>query len=263
VTRSLAGLAVIVTRPAPQAGRFLALLREHGATAIAFPTLAIEPMTLDDAQRCVLALDAFDWIIYTSANAVQHSMPQLGRPAKSRVGAIGRATARALADAGITVHAAPEPGSASDSDGLLAHPALAGPAGRRILIVKGVGGRDALRAGLAARGAEVSTADVYRRMRPVPTRQALDELGRAGDAAMVVATVTSAEVLESLLQLAPADQYPWLRDSTLLVPGDRVAAAARRLRWRGPLVVAGSAEDETMFAALQSWAAGHGPSAPA
>jgi uroporphyrinogen-III synthase len=263
VTRSLAGLAVIVTRPARQAGRLLQLLREQGATAIAFPTLEIGAVTLDDAQRRALALDAFDWVIYTSTNAVQQSMPQLGRPAKARVGAIGRATARALADAGITVHAAPEPGSASDSEGLLAHPALAGPAGRRILIVKGVGGRDALRAGLTARGAEVSTAEVYRRVRPAPTRQALDELGRAGEAAMVVATVTSAEVLESLLQMAPGDQYPWLRDSALLVPGDRVAAEARRLQWRGPLLVAGSAEDETMLAALQSWAAGHGPDAPA
>ncbi len=263
MTGSLAGLAVIVTRPARQAARFVELLQEHGATAIAFPTLAIEPVTLDDVQRRACMLGAFDWIIYTSANAVEHSIPQLGRPAKSRVGAIGRATARALADAGITVHAAPDSGSPSDSEGLLAHPGLAGPAGRRILIVKGVGGRDVLRAGLVASGAEVNTAEVYRRVRPEPSRQALDELGRANEAGAVVATVTSSEVLESLLAMAPSEHYPWLRDAPLLVPGDRVAAGARRLQWRGPLLVAGSAEDETMLAALQSWAAGDGRSAPA
>lgn len=263
MTRSLAGLAVIVTRPARQAERLVQLLQDHGATAIAFPTLAIEPVTLDETQRRACMLDAFDWIIYTSANAVEHSIPQLGRPGKSRVGAIGRATARALADAGITVDAVPEPGSASDSEGLLAHPGLAGPAGKRILIVKGVGGRDVLRAGLAARGADVSAVEVYRRIRPTPSRQALDELGRASEAGTVVATVTSSEVLESLLAMAPAEHYPWLRDAPLLVPGDRVAAEARRLRWRGPLLVAGSAEDETMLAALQSWAAGNGRAAPA
>jgi uroporphyrinogen-III synthase len=70
-------------------------------------------------------------------------------------------------------------------------------------------------------------------------------------------------VLESLLQMAPGERYPWLRDAPLLLPGDRVAAEARRLQWRGPLLVAGSAEDETMLAALQSWAAGQGPEAPA
>ncbi|MCJ7451377.1 MAG: uroporphyrinogen-III synthase [Steroidobacteraceae bacterium] len=263
MTRSLAGLAVIVTRPARQAQRFVQLLQDHGATAIAFPTLAIEPVTLDDTQRRACMLDAFDWIIYTSANAVEQSIPQIGRPGKSRVGAIGRATARALADARIAVHAVPEAGSASDSEGLLAHPGLAGPGGRRILIVKGVGGRDVLRAGLAARGAEVSTAEVYRRIRPAPSRQALDELGRANEAGAVVATVTSSEVLESLLEMVPAEHYPWLRDAPLLVPGDRVAAEARRLQWRGPLLVAGSAEDETMLAALRSWSAGNGLAAPA
>lgn len=263
MTGSLAGLAVIVTRPARQAARFVQLLQQHGAIAIAFPTLAIEPVTLDDSQRRACTLGAFDWIIYTSANAVEQSIPQLGRPAKSRVGAIGRATARALADAGITVHAAPNSGSASDSEGLLAHPGLAGPAGRSILIVKGIGGRDALRAGLVASGAEVSSAEVYRRVRPAPSRQALDELGRANDSGAVVATVTSSEVLESLLAMAPVENYPWLRDAPLLVPGDRVAAGARRLQWRGPLLVAGSAEDETMLAALQSWAARDGRSAPA
>ncbi len=147
---------------------------------------------------------------------------------------------------------------------MLAHPELAAPAGRRILIIKGVGGRDVLRAGLVARGAEVSTAEVYRRVRPAPSGQALDELGRANESGTVVATVTSSEVLESLLAMAPGEQYPWLRDAPLLVPGDRVAAEARRLQWRGPLLIAGSAEDETMLAALQSWAAsGDGRTAPA
>jgi len=263
VTGSLAGLAVIVTRPARQAARFLELLRDHGATAIAFPTLAIEPVTLDEAQRRACLPGAFDWIIYTSANGVEQSIPQLGRPGKARVAAIGRATARALADAGITVHATPGSGSASDSEGLLAHPELAAPAGERVLVVKGVGGRDALRAGLVARGAEVSTAEVYRRVRPAPSMQSLDELARARDSGEVVATVTSSEVLESLLALAPGDRYPWLCDAPLLVPGDRGAAEARRLRWRGPLLVAASAEDERMLDALLSWSAGKGRNAPA
>ncbi len=259
MTGSLAGLTVIVTRPARQAARFIRLLGEHRATAIAFPTLAIEAVKIDEPQRP--ALDNFEWVIYTSANAVEHSLPQLGRPGKSRVGAIGRATARSLAEAGIAVHAVPASGF--DSEGLLAHPDMSEPRGRRILIVKGVGGRDVLRAGLAARGAEVSTADVYRRARPEPSGQALDELSRAAGSGRVVATVTSSEVLESLLSMAPEAHYPWLRDATLLVPGDRVAAEARRLRWRGPLVVSGSAEDEAMLAALESWAAGSGVITPA
>lgn len=263
MTVSLAGFTVIVTRPTRQAANFIRLLDDCGATTIAFPVLAIEPVMLDPAQASACALDGFDWVIYTSANAVQQSIPQLGRPGKCRVAAIGRATARALDDAAVTVHALPRPGSASDSEALLAHPDLARPAGQRILLVKGVGGRDLLRAGLAARGAHMSSAEVYRRTRPAPSRQALDELGRANASGAAIATVTSSDVLASLLALAPEEHYAWLRDSPLLVPGDRVAAEARRLLWRGPLLVAASAEDEAMLAALQSWAAGSGRDMPA
>ena len=256
MTGSLAGLAVIVTRPARQAARFIQLLGDRGATAIAFPTLAIEPVAIGSHKRPPLAFDNFDWVIYTSANAVEQSLAQLGRPGESRIGAIGRATARSLAEAGIVVHAVPESGS--DSEGLLAHPGLSEARGRRILIVKGIGGRDVLRAGLLAGGAEVTTVEVYRRVRPEPSRQALDELSRAPGPGAVIATATSAEVLESLLAMATEDHFPWLRGVPLLVPGDRVAAEARRLGWRGPLVVAASAEDSAMLAALESWAAGPG-----
>ena len=62
--------------------------------------------------------------------------------------------------------------------------------------------------------------------------------------------VTSGEVLGALLEAAPDGRLPTLRDAALLVPGERVAASARNLGWRGPLIVAPSAEDGAMFAAL-------------
>jgi uroporphyrinogen-III synthase len=261
VTRSLAGLTVVVTRPARQALRFTQLLRDRGAATVAFPVLDIEPVTLDASARSALALDACDWVVYTSANAVEFSLPQLGRPARARVAAIGRATARALASAGVQVSAVPETGA--DSEGLLAHPEFAEPRGQRVLVVKGVGGRDALRAGLAARGAQVSTAEVYRRTRLAPAAAALDELDRARGSGSVAVAVTSVEVLESLLAAAPAGRYGWLRDAPLLVPGERVAAAARRLDWRGPLIVAHSAEDDSMLDALELWSSDGGRITPA
>jgi len=261
VTRSLAGLTVVVTRPARQAARFTQSLRDRGAATVAFPVLEIEPVTLDAAARGVLAPDAYDWVVYTSANAVELSLPQLGRPAHARVAAIGRATARALTAAGIHVHALPASGS--DSEALLAHPELAEPRGQRILIVRGVGGRDALRAGLAARGALVATAEVYRRTRPVPSAEAFNALDRAPGAGPVVVAVTSVEVLDSLLAAAPAARYAWLRDAPLLLPGERVAEEARRRGWRGPLVVARTAEDEAMVDALMLWSSDGGRTAPA
>jgi len=246
--RPLSGLTVAVTRPRAQAAGFAARVREAGGTPILLPTLDIEPVELDEAARARLVPDAFDWTIYTSANAVECSLAWLPHPMRTRVAAIGRGTARALADRGLAVHAVPI--TTSDSEGLLALEPFAAAAGRRILILKGEGGRTLLREELARRGAVVVTGDVYRRVRAVPDPDALAALGRACNDGKAVVATTSAESLHALLESVPDQRLPRLRDAVLLVPGERVAAAARTHGWRGPLLVARSAEDAAMAAAL-------------
>lgn len=248
MTASLEGITVVVTRPARQATRFLAMLKGAGAGAILLPAIEIEPIELDAASRARLAPDDFDWTIYTSANAVEWSLQQLPRPSRTRVAAIGRATARALEEHGIRVEAVPQ--DASDSEGLLALAPFADLRGRRVLILKGAGGRTLLREELARRGAEVVLGDVYRRQPATAGPAALESLQQASRTAGLVVAVTSSEVFGALLDLAPDGRLPRLRDAALLVPGARVAAAARDLGWRGPLIVAQSAEDGAMFAAL-------------
>jgi uroporphyrinogen-III synthase len=252
VNRPLAGQVVVVTRPARQAARFLRLLEERGARAVAFPTIAVEAVPLAPDARRELEVGQLDWIVFTSANAVEHAPASV--PPGARIAAIGRATARAIEALALRVDALPAAGA--DTEGLLALPAFADMTGRRVLIVKGVGGRDALRAGLAARGAQVVIAEVYRRVPAHPVAGAVEALRRACETGHAVVAVTSAEVLESLLALAPASRVPGLLDARLVVPGERVASAARGIGWRGPIVVARSAEDEAMLAALAGGAPG-------
>lgn len=249
MTRPLAGVAVVVTRPRAQAARFATLVSDAGATPLLLPALDIEPIELDPGARERLAPDAFDWTIYTSANSVESSLRQLSRPTRTRVAAVGRGTARALADHGVAVHAVPA--TTADSEGLLALEPLASVAGQRILILKGEGGRTLLREELERRGATVVTGDLYRRVPAVPDATSLAALERACAAGrVVVVAATSAESLAAVLAAVPDDRLPRLRDATLLVPGERVAASARAHGWRGPLVVAASAEDAAMVEAL-------------
>jgi len=254
VTGPLAGIVVVVTRPAAQAAGFAALATAAGAQALLLPTLEIQTIALDAASRGRLVPDDYDWTIYTSANAVESSLQQLPRPQRTRVAAVGRATARALQQHGIAVSAVPR--TSADSEGLLELECFADLRGRRILILKGRGGRTLLREELARRGAEVVPGDVYQRRRTDASPQALEELRRACDAGRAVIAATSAEVLAALLDLAPEDRCPRLRDAALLVPGERVAAAARSHGWRGRLVVATGAEDAAMADALASAFAG-------
>ena len=257
MTAALEGFTVVVTRPARQAGPFVAMLQDAGADPILLPTIEIEPIELDVASRAALAPDDFDWTVYTSANAVECSLQQLPRPARTRVAAIGRATARALDEQGIRVDAVPQ--AASDSEGLLALGAFTDLRGQRILIVKGAGGRTLLRAELARRGAEVVLCEVYRRRPAAADPAALEALQKASGHTRLIVVVTSGEVLGALLETAPDGRLPKLRDATLLVPGERVAASARSLGWRGPLVVAPSAEDGVMFATLARHSSCAGP----
>lgn len=258
MTPPLAGRVVVVTRPAAQAARFAELVTAAGGQPLLLPTLEIARIDLGDDQRRLRIPDDFDWTFYTSSNAVESSFAQLPRPTRTRVAAVGQATARALERHGVAVAALPA--TTSDSEGLLALDCFADLRGRRVLILKGRGGRTLLREELARRGAEVVTGDVYERRRADAHPADLDALCAACEAGKAVIAATSAEVLAALLALAPGERCPRLLDAPLLVPGDRVAGSAREFGWRGPVMVARGAEDAVMADTLVgAFAGGSGP----
>jgi uroporphyrinogen-III synthase len=261
VTLPLEGRIVVVTRPAAQAEAFAALVAAAGAQPLLLPTLEIVRVELDRDARRRLVPDEFDWTIFTSSNAVESSLAQLPRPARTRVAAVGRATARALERRGIPVAAVPK--TTSDSEGLLELDEFADLRGQRLLILKGRGGRTLLREELARRGAEVVLGDVYERRRSTVNPAALAVLHSACGRGTAVIAASSAEVLAALLELAPESSCPGLKDAVLLVPGERVASAARASGWRGRIVVAPSAEDAAMAEALARALAGGSPAGPA
>ena len=257
MTGPLAGVVVVVTRPAAQAARFAAMAEAAGARPLLFPTIAIEPVALDAAARERLVPDRYDWTVYTSANAVEHSAAQLPRPQSTRVAAVGRGTTRALQERGIAVSAVPA--TAADSEGLLELPPFADLRGQRVLILKGRGGRTLLAEEFARRGADVAQGEVYERRRAVQDPAALSALSDACTAARAVIAATSAEVLAGLLELVPDERCPALRAAPLVVPGPRVAASAGEQGWRGPVTVAASAEDAAMLQAVIAAAGGSAP----
>ncbi|HVN42320.1 MAG TPA: uroporphyrinogen-III synthase [Steroidobacteraceae bacterium] len=257
MTGPLQGYTVVVTRPEHQASRFIDLARAAGAATIALPALTVRFLEPDAATGATLLPDDYDWVLYTSANAVEAALAYLPAPRRAHVAAVGAATARALRARGIAVDAVPV--GRSDSEGLLALPSLACPAGLRVLILRGVGGRELLRGELLRRGATVVVGELYRRE---PATADAVKLERLADSLKrprsTVVAVTSVEVLDGLLGLADAALAERLRAALLLLPGERVAAAARDRRWAGEIIVASSAEDGAMLAALEQYAASRG-----
>jgi uroporphyrinogen-III synthase len=198
------------------------------------------------------ALEDFDVIIFTSANAVRFGAALLDQKRDLTLAAMGPATARALNQAGYRV--AVQPPQAFDSESLLRHPMLERPAGRRILIVKGADGRAFLQQELAQRGAQVMTADVYQRVPAVPSQAVLAVLlDRFTAGAVQVVTATSVDIARSLLGMASPALRGEFERVHWLVPGARVAAGVRECGLSAPLLQAESAEDQDLVAALVRW----------
>jgi uroporphyrinogen-III synthase len=252
---ALQGVGVLVTRPEQQAMPLCRLLEIQGASTLRLPAVDIKPIGNRRETAAQLgALAEFDVIIFTSANAVRFGASLLDQKRDLTLAAMGPATARALNHAGYRVAVLPPPDGTFDSESLLRHPRLEHPAGRRILIIKGSGGRPFLQDELACRGAEVAAVDVYQRVPATPCPAVLSALLESfvGGAVQVI-TATSLEIAGNLLGMAT----PALRDEfervLWLVPGERIAAGLRERGLSSPLLLAESAEDHDLVAALVRW----------
>jgi uroporphyrinogen-III synthase len=254
---ALQGVGVLVTRPEQQAMPLCRLLEAQGASTLRLP--AIEIKAAGDRRETLPRLGAlrtFDVIIFTSANAVRFGASLLDQQRDLTLVAIGPATARALNQAGYRVAGAPAvpPRGGFDSEALLTHPKLDRPAGRRILIVTGSNGRPFLEQELTRRGAQVVTAEVYRRVPATPSPTVLASLVDSfTEGAVQVITATSLEIAGSLLGLATPALRSEFERAHWLVPGERVAAGVRELGLTAPLLSAASAEDQDLVSALVRW----------
>lgn len=242
----LAGLRVLVTRPAAQAENLCRMIEAAGGTAVRLPLVAIERTAHPaEAQRRLAAGHAL-WI-FTSANAVRQALPLLPGDWPKRVAALGAATADALAAAGAANAIVPLSGSSSEA--LLAHAELADVRGQRILLVTGEGGRDLIERELAARGAAVERAETYRRVRlPYPPDAVAAALRRSD-----VIVATSAGLFEHLVQLAPAAVQARLKRLPLVAPSARVVDTARNLGWHGDCRIAEPVTDSALCEACAAF----------
>jgi uroporphyrinogen-III synthase len=250
--RALQGVGVLVTRPAEQAAPLCRLLEEAGAHVVRLPAIEVRAAAeAGDVARRLGPIDAYDLIIFTSANAARFGAALLDGQHTPTVAAIGPATARALARPGLRILT---PVGGFDSESLLLHPLLTQPSGRRVLIIKGKQGREHLQDELSRRGAQVVLAEVYERERAGHDGAALAELeAQFADGRIHVVTATSAQIAHSLIETAT----PVLRDAFdrvhWLVPGARVAAAVRACGIGGAILQAASAADHDLLAAVVRW----------
>ena len=225
LNKPLQNLGIAITRPVDQAKKLAALITEAGGTPILFPLIEIIPLSDYSQFDAVIANIAdYDWAIFISSNAVQNGMPRLIKqtakisfPNKLRFAAIGPVTASELQTFGVKE--ALIPNVRFDSESLLALPEMTNVAGKKILVVRGVGGRDVLADTLRARGAQVTFAECYQRINPQTNCNLLANLYSENKLQGIV--ITSSEAMRHLLDLAGDSE--WLKNITLFVNHARIA----------------------------------------
>ena len=152
---------LVITRAAHQAEKLAAAFRDAGFTVEHLPLLeVVPPADPRPLERAVYDLESYDWLVFTSANAVDAFLPLTGGalPDGLRVAVVGPATAEALR------HRGHEPGltaSQPEAEGLLADLAPLVQDGRRVLLPQAADARPLLAEGLREAGAETVVVVAY------------------------------------------------------------------------------------------------------
>lgn len=251
---ALAGLGVLVTRPAHQAARLCQLIEQHGGRAHPFPVLEIlPPEDPGPLEAVVPRLEDYDWAIFISANAVDRALAPILAvrrwPPTTRIAVIGRSSAQALQRHGLQPDLLPAAGF--DSEALLALPDMWQVSGARVVIFRGSGGREHLAETLRERGAGVDYVEAYRRARPASDPAPLLSAWRSG--AIDIVIVNSAESLRNLVSMLGPAGEALLRRTPLLVVSERMLPLLQELGFTQPPMFAANATDDAVLAALLEW----------
>ncbi|WP_244848126.1 fused uroporphyrinogen-III synthase HemD/membrane protein HemX [Caballeronia sp. SL2Y3] len=239
---------VVITRPGGQSSALVERLGRAGFDAFEFPLIDIAPVADDAPLRAALdelyAPERYALVVFVSPNAVDHAFGRLFAPwpADVAVAVVGPGSVAALARQGVhaPTHCVISPSEEADdprfdSEALYAaiesHFGANGLDGRRVLIVRGDGGREWLAERLEQAGARVTKVAAYRRLLPEPSMRKWERIHAllGGDHAWLL---TSSEGVRNLDELArehlTADEIARLKHAPLVCPHPRIAEAARQ-----------------------------------
>jgi uroporphyrinogen III methyltransferase/synthase len=215
--RPLAGMTVVVTRPRvthepadgpreprEEADQFSAALVAAGARVLHVPAIQVvlPEDGLDALRKAAAHVGDYDWVAFTSANAVRSFVPLLrdGRDLRGvRLAAVGAATSAALADHHLVADLVPEGKTAAGlAAAMIAAAKAEDPArGSRVLFPRAADAREELPEHLRDAGWRVDDVIAYRTVGgPPPPAVVADQLAHAD-----VVTFASPSAVVSYLSL--------------------------------------------------------------
>jgi uroporphyrinogen-III synthase len=247
----LAGVRVVVTRAGRQAGGLAAALAAAGATVEPLPLLeVVPPAEPAPLERAAAELPLYDWVVFTSTNAVHALLPRApgALPPRLRMAAIGAATAAALRGLGIEPTLVAAAGEES-AGGLLAALLPHLDCGQRVLLPQAADALPTLRDGLRAAGIAAVAVAAYEKRLPPEARRRAAELFAGQPIGWV--TFTSPSTVRHFAALF-ADDWPPRRAELRAASIGPVTSAELRRHGVEPAAEAARPADAELAAALSA-----------
>lgn len=203
--KPLFGKTIAVTRPRLEGPDSLAeKIDEQGGDALSFPMIRFSsPRDASGLNEALADLTRFDWVVFSSANAVRFFMDRLRQNkvdvrslARSRLAAVGPKTAEALGTFGLRPDVTPDRFSA---EGLLDAMKDRTRKGDKVLFPKGNLAKNVLPDGLREQGCDVTEAVTYDTLPVTEEGEALNE--RLVKKRIDIVTFTSASTVENFVRL--------------------------------------------------------------
>lgn len=211
--KPLFGRRILVTRPREQAGEMSDLIESLGGEPIEAPFIRIVPPDdHSEMDAACAAVGQFDWLVFSSANAVEAFMQRLfASPldlralSRTKLCAVGPATSERLATYGLKVDLMP---AEYRAEAVVEAFARSGPvAGLSILMPRADIGREIIADELRRQGARVTEVVAYRTVVVDPEREGEPDVYRMLlEKQLDVVTFASASSVRSFVRAFGADQ---------------------------------------------------------
>ena len=218
--RPLFGKRILITRAREQAADFADRLEAQGAEVMEFPLIKLAPPeTWKPLDTAIERLEAYRWVIFTSANGVEaffRRVRALRQDARrlggAKICAIGPATAKALENHSIIPDIVP---TEFRAEGIIEAFEQYDVRGAKILLPRAEVARDLLPLEIEKRGASVEVVPAYRTVRADSEAGLLTQLLQERKIDLV--TFTSSSTVTNFVELLQTE------DLKALLEGVRIA----------------------------------------
>ncbi len=239
-SKPLFGRTILVTRAREQASEFVAMLEEHGARCLVFPTIRIiHPESWSKLDSAIGRLDTYDWLIFTSVNGVRFFFERLFASGKDvrdlngiKLCAIGPKTAEKVQSYGLRLDFVP---SEYRAEAIIEGLGKEDIKGKRVLLPRAAVAREILPEKLKELGAKVDVIEAYRTVLPEKIDRSVEEALTNGEVDCI--TFTSSSTVKNFAKFfAPQDLQEKGRAPLIACIGPITAETARELGFEVDIV---------------------------